>query len=167
MQQLETARLVLEPIEPAHAALLFPLLDDERLYAFVDERPPESQAALELRYRLWSVGRSPSGAEVWLNWAARLRGTNDYAGWFQSTVRASEALIAYMVFVPYQRRGYAHEGCEGMIAHLASAYGVKRIRATIDPRNTASIAVAKSLGMRAVPADSRDFLFERDLSALS
>ena len=163
-QQLETSRLVLEPIGPEHARVLYPYVSDERLYAYVDDRPPESEASLEMRYRLWAMGRSPIGDETWLNWAARVRGENEYVGWFQSTVRSKDALIAYAVFVPFQRMGYAREACTAIIAHLQDAYHVTRIRATVDPRNNASIAVARSLGMTAVPSDSLDLLFELKVS---
>jgi len=146
--QLETARLVLEPLLPEHADKLYPSLREPDLYEFLDDEPPVTASVLEERYRRWSKGRSADGREIWLNWAARVRGTDEYVGWFQSTVVGDEAQIAYLVFVPYQRQGYAREASEAVIHHLTADLHVKVIRATADAKNAASIALAKSLGLR-------------------
>jgi RimJ/RimL family protein N-acetyltransferase len=144
---LTTTRLVLEPITRAHAAVLYPLLNDARLYEFLDDDPPCCVRQLEARYDRWSARRSPDGLQGWLNWAARLRDEPTYVGWFQATIRDDVADIAYLVFAPHQRNGYAREGTARMIDHLASDFGVTRIKVTIDPRNTASIRLAEALGL--------------------
>ena len=162
-EQIETVRLVLEPIDESHAPLLFPLLTDQRLYDYIEERPPAVVEVLKKRYRTWRSFWNENPDEQWFNWAARLRGVNEYVGWFQATLRPEYALIAYMVFVPYQGRGFAREGCEAVMTHLATTYRKQRIRATIDPRNVASIAVARSLGMTGVPNDTPDLWFEREV----
>jgi RimJ/RimL family protein N-acetyltransferase len=147
---LQTDRLSLESIVPEHAEKLFALLSDERLYEYLDAAPPESLPVLEQRYRRWSAGRSPDGSEVWLNWAARVRGTDEYVGWFQATIGADDAQIAYLVFVPYQRQGYALEVSEAIVRHLTVDLGVKIVRATADPKNKASIELAKALGLSVI-----------------
>jgi RimJ/RimL family protein N-acetyltransferase len=162
-EQLETERLVLEPIGRHHARTLFPLVSDVRLFTYVDQAPPTSEQALEMRYRGWSTGLSPDGSERWLNWAARLRGTEDYVGWFQATVRADRtAEIAYVTFVDHQRHGYAKEGTAAVIAHLVRSYLVTSIVATVDPRNEASIALAQALGLRAETGTGKDLRFVID-----
>jgi [ribosomal protein S5]-alanine N-acetyltransferase len=70
---LETERLLLEPLLPQHATLLFEGLADARLYRFIPRNPPESVEALETRYRKLSSRRSADGSEAWLNFAMRLR----------------------------------------------------------------------------------------------
>ena len=118
-----------------------------------------------MRYRGWSSGLSPDGSERWLNWAARLRGTESYIGWFQATVRADRtAEIAYVTFVDHQRSGYAKEATAAVMAHLVRSYLVKSILATIDPRNEASIALAKSLGLLQVDSRSNDLRFRLEVS---
>jgi len=150
LEQLETDRLVLEPLVPEHAAKLFALLSDAQLYEYLEADPPESVSVLERRYRRWSTGRSPDGSEEWLNWAARLRGSDDYVGWFQATIGADDAQIAYLVFLPFQRRGYALEASEAVIRHLIADKQVKKLRAAADPKNAASIALAKALGLKVI-----------------
>ncbi len=66
---LETERLLLEPLLPEHATLLFEGVADERLYRFIPSNPPGSVEALETRYRKLSSRRSPDGSEAWLNFA--------------------------------------------------------------------------------------------------
>lgn len=58
---LETSRLRLEPLVPAHADETFGPLGDERLYRFIPGDPPADLAALETRYALLSARRSPDG----------------------------------------------------------------------------------------------------------
>lgn len=168
VEQLETDRLVLEPIAPQHAAVLFPLVSDIRLFTYVDQEPPESARALEMRYRGWATGVSPDGSERWLNWVGRLRGTGEYVGWFQATVRADRtAEIAYVTFVDRQRAGYAKEATAAVIAHLARSYLVTSIVARVDPRNEASIALAKSLGMREDEGAGDDLRFVIDAAGIA
>lgn len=162
MTSLQTDRLSLEPLGPEHAEKLFSLLGDKQLYEYIDGEPPESVQVLEKRYRRWSAGRSPDGSEVWLNWAARLRDSNEYVGWFQATVGAADAKIAYLVFVPYQRKGYAFEAAAAVVRHLHDDLHVTKVRATADPKNKASIALAQALGLSVTDpgSDGSDMILE-------
>jgi [ribosomal protein S5]-alanine N-acetyltransferase len=148
---LETPRLLIEPLLPAHAAWLYESLQDERLYEFIPQEPPASPRVLEVRYRALSSRSSPDGREAWLNWALRTRGAGDYAGVLEATVHENMiATIAYMVFVPYQRRGFAAEACRRLLAHLFEDYRVGVVAAEIDTRNAASVALVESLGFERV-----------------
>jgi [ribosomal protein S5]-alanine N-acetyltransferase len=150
---LETERLFLEPLLPEHATLLLEGLADERLYRFIPTDAPESAEALETRYRKLSSRRSPECSEVWLNFAMRLReGTTPedgavpratYVGTLEATVFPNRsAYIAYTVFVPFWRRGYAREGCARMLRHLLEDYRVLVVVAEMDTRNAASVSLA-------------------------
>jgi [ribosomal protein S5]-alanine N-acetyltransferase len=153
---LETGRLVLEPLLPEHAPLLFEGLADERLHRFIPTDAPESAEALETRYRKLSSRRSPDGAEVWLNFAMRLReeGTlpkASYVGMLEATVFPNRsAYIAYTVFVPFWRQGYAREGCARMLRHLLENYRVLVVVAEMDTRNAASVSLVEALGFERV-----------------
>lgn len=149
--QLETERLSLEPILPAHAPVLYERMQEERLYRFIPQDPPVTPQALEDRYDFLSARRSPDGREAWLNWAVRERGSGDYAGTLESTVYdTGTAIIAYMVFVSHQRRGFAAEACGRLLEHLFDDYRVGVVVAEIDTRNAASIALVESLGFERV-----------------
>lgn len=144
---LETPRLLLEPLTTAHAEVLYEPLLDSRLYTFIPQDPPVSRQALEDRYRKLSSRRSPDGSEAWLNWAVRERETGRYAGTLEASVVADgTAFIAYMIFIPYQRRGIAAEGCGRLLAHLFDDCGVSVVVAEVDTRNAGSISLVGSLG---------------------
>lgn len=131
----------------AHARKLFPSLGDERLYTYIPQEPPTSVAALGERYERLSRRRSPDGREIWLNWALRPRTEAQHVGVVQATVRDdATALLAYMIFIPYQGMGYAREACLRVLNHLASAYRTRLAIADIDTRNQPSIGLAESLG---------------------
>jgi len=149
--RLETPRLLLEPILPAHASMLNESLQDEELYRFIPQNPTHSLEALTDRYDFLSARRSPDGREAWLNWAVREKRSGDYVGTLEATVEEDPlAFIAYMVFVPYQRRGFAAEACRRLLEHLIDDYRVGVVAAEIDTRNTASIALVESLGFERV-----------------
>ncbi len=156
VKTLETERLLLEPLFPEHATLLFEGLADERLYRFIPSDPPESLEALETRYRKLSSRRSPDSSEAWLNFAMRLReeGTRPkatYVGTLETTVFPERcAYLAYTVFFQFWRRGYAKEGCARMLTHLLEEQGVRVVAAEMDTRNAASIGLVESLGFERV-----------------
>lgn len=156
---LATARLVFEPLVVAHAEALYPLLLDERLYTYIPQEPPISVETLATRYQQLATRRSPDGRQVWLNWAARLRTRRDYVGMFQATIDPDQtALLAYMIFPPWQGQGYAREGGERVLEHLVRDYGVRLVVAEIDTRNRASIAMVEALGfVRVAERPAADF----------
>jgi [ribosomal protein S5]-alanine N-acetyltransferase len=170
-----TERLLLEPLLPRHAAQLYPYLRDAALYTLIPQEPPASLEVVEARYRRLAARRSPDGTEVWLNWVARRRDADEYVGTFEATVRAdATALLAYMLFTPFQRRGYAREGCAAVLECLATEWGMTTVAAEIDTRNAASIALVEALGFTRVglhvDADffkgvrSDEYLYERALT---
>lgn len=148
--RLETPRLFLEPILPAHAPVLHERMQEEGLYRFIPQDPPSLEALTD-RYDFLSARRSPDGREAYLNWAVRERGSGDYAGTLEATVHDDgTATIAYMVFVPYQRRGVAAEACGRLLEHLFGDYGLGMVGAEIDTRNVASISLVESLSFERV-----------------
>jgi RimJ/RimL family protein N-acetyltransferase len=156
---LVTERLILEPLVVSHARALYPLLCDERLYTYIPEEPPVSAADLAARYQRLEARRSPDDQQVWLNWVARLRAESDYVGWFQATIEPDEtALLAYMIFLSQQGQGYAREGSQCVIEHLARDHGARVVVAEIDTRNRASIGVVEALGfVRVAERPAADF----------
>lgn len=149
-RRLDAPRLVLEPLVPEHAARIYDDLLDPELYRFIPRDPPGSVAALESRFRALSSRRSPDGKEAWLNWVGReLAGA--YLGTFEATVYPrGRAHLAYSVFPPFWRRGYAKEGCRRVIESLFADWNVTAIVAEIDTRNVASIRLVESLGFARV-----------------
>ena len=89
------------------------------------------------------------GKEIWLNWVAFSDAEMSPVGLFEATVvDGGRALLAYMVFLTFWKRGYAKEGCLRVIEFLQSEMRVTQVEALIDTNNIASIRLAESLGFR-------------------
>lgn len=147
----ETARLAMEPLTRAHAAALFPLLGDERIYRYIPQNPPPSPEALAERYARLEARRSPDGREAWLNWAVRLRGEARYVGRLEATVREDgTALVAYELSPEFWGHGYAAEGVAWLLGELSNGAGVREVLAHVDTRNRASIRLLERLGFERV-----------------
>ena len=83
-----------------------------------------------------------------LNWAARLKSDGTCVGTVQVTLpRDGRAQLAYEIGVPYWRRGFATEACAHVIEALF-ARGATEVRAELDTRNVASIALLERLGFQ-------------------
>lgn len=121
---LETNRLFLEPLRRHHAAVLYPLLQDERIYTYIPQDPPISLEALEQRYQKLEQRFSPDSTQAWLNWAVCIKASKDYAGYIQATVQANHsAKIAYVFASLFWGQGYAQEACKILLSVIA-----KRLR---------------------------------------
>ena len=135
-----------EPLREAHATLLHANFQDERLYRWIPQEPPDLEQ-LRLHYRRLEARQSPDGTEAWLNWTLRLKEEQVFAGTLEATIHANDhASIAYFVFPAFWGRGVAKEACGRLCAHLVEDWRVKQLAANIDTRNAASIALVRSLG---------------------
>lgn len=143
---LETDRLRLEPLRESHAAELFDLLSDHRLYEFIPQDPPTTLDALASRYRFLESRHSPDGDEAWLNWAVRSTEDGICVGTVQVTIAPDRrAQLAYEIGVPFWRRGFATEACARVISALFED-GIPEVWAELDTRNVASIRLLERLG---------------------
>jgi [ribosomal protein S5]-alanine N-acetyltransferase len=152
---LKSARLHLVPLQQSHAALLFPSLQDARIYTYTPQNPPVSLEALEKRYALLQGRLSPEGDEAWLNWAVRLTSSSSsvptYVGCVQATVLPTRsAYLAYEFFPPFWGKGYAGEACGCVLQQILIDYAITTVEAEVDTRNTASIRLLERLGFARV-----------------
>ncbi|WP_027861704.1 GNAT family N-acetyltransferase [Marmoricola sp. URHB0036] len=155
-ESIRTGRLVLEPLDVAHAVEMVEVLASPTLYEWTGGEPP-ALADLEARYRVQSLGQSRDGTEGWLNWILRIAESGETAGYVQATLTpadeatgATEADVAWVVGVEHQGHGLACEAAQVMVSWLEDQ-GVLTVHALIHPGNAASAAVARRLGMSATP----------------
>ena len=145
--------VTLEPQLASHAAELYAVISDPSLYEFIDDKEPATEAALRARLARLESRRSPDGAEHWLNWVVR-NPAGELVGYVQATVTPDHAAeIAYVLGRAHWRRGYAYAACAAMIQELRATYGVTRLTATLDPANTASLALLRKLGLALIWED--------------
>jgi [ribosomal protein S5]-alanine N-acetyltransferase len=150
--QLTTARLTLEPLTVAHATHLHAGFADSSLYTWIPD-DPHTLDTLTARFERIAAGPRDRADELWRNWAIRATdaSTPTYVGMVETSVFPGDyAYLAYFIFSPWQRRGYAHDACTAAIAHVREAYAVARILIEIDVRNVASWKLAESLGAKRV-----------------
>jgi RimJ/RimL family protein N-acetyltransferase len=128
------------------------VLGDQRLHDFTGGHPLGLDD-LRRRFHRLAVGRSPAGDEIWLNWIIRLRSgdtaTGPAVGTVQATVTGAavrHAAIAWVVGVPWQRRGIAGEAAVALVGWL-ERQGIHSISASIHPRHVASQKVAARAGL--------------------
>ncbi|GAB3761117.1 GNAT family N-acetyltransferase [Microlunatus parietis] len=142
---LRTRRLTLRPVVPEDAEAMVAVLADPLLYTFTGGSPPDLDQ-LRDRYRRLAGGRSPDGAERWLNWIVRLDEVP--IGVVQATVRpaAGEADVAWEIGTAWQGRGYASEAAAGLVDWLL-ADGVRVVGAYVHPEHVASQRVAARAGL--------------------
>ena len=145
---LMTKRLRLEPLQTDHADAVFEAMQNTEMYTYVPQDPPQLDE-LRKRYAFLEGAQSPDGLEQWLNWVAFLDNSQTPVGSFQATVRkGTETAIAYSVFRPFWRQGYAQEMAHCIIPHLFEAWHCPGLFAEIDTRNTGSIRLVESIGFQ-------------------
>ena len=140
-----TRRLDFEALTVGHAEELAPFLADASLWRWI---PREPLAADEVARRFAAIAtvERPNG-DRWLNWVLRRRADRQAVGQVEVTAYPDgRAHLAYFVFVPFQRQGYAREACASALAHLRSACAVTRVEAAVDTRNEPSQRLLHALG---------------------
>jgi RimJ/RimL family protein N-acetyltransferase len=139
----------LQPRTATHAAGMFEVLRDPRLYTYLDYGPPESVEYLQSLYVRYAGPMSPDGSEVWLNWVIMVRG--ECAGYVQATVPQDKsfAWVAYMLGHKFWGAGLATAATHAMLALLRADYQVTRFLACVEAENTRSISLLRKLNFAA------------------
>ena len=145
----ETERLRLEPLRASHAAEMFEMLSDNRLYRFIPRDPPPTLDDLVARFRRLETRASSTGDEAWLNWAVRSKADHQCLGRVEATIRGDgSAYLAYEIAAAAWGRGFATEACRRIVEILFDEYGSTKIVAEVDSRNMASIQLLERLGFQ-------------------
>ena len=146
---IRTPRTALEPQTAVHAAEMFVVLKDPRIYEHENE-PPASEQWLRERYAKLESRRSRDGSEHWLNWVLRLA-SGEAIGYVQATVEANDrAFIAYVLASRWWGQGLASEAVRAMMDELRDAYGVLHFVAVFKRGNERSRRLLERLGFEPV-----------------
>jgi ribosomal-protein-alanine N-acetyltransferase len=150
----QTARLRIEPLRATHAPLLFPVLADPRIGAYIPDEIHDSADSLGRRYAFLERGAPPGSSEVWLNWAIARKDTAAYVGTLQATVTPdSHAYIGYVLCPAAWGQGFATEACRWLVAALQRHFVLGEILATVDTRNLPSLRVLERVGFHCVGSE--------------
>lgn len=104
------------------------------------------------RMRSEQVRQDPASA-AWVTgviWDAHQQVAVGRAGYHGPPDSAGMVEIGYAVDPAYRRRGYARAALEALLHRAASETGVRTVRVTISPDNTASYDLAAQYGFTAV-----------------
>ena len=170
---LESPRFILESITEVHSQEIHQLYSNPELHLYVPFEPGSLEEQRQRCIR-WSKRRSPSQNELWLNWAAREKVSQQIISHFQVSIdRRAQVSIGYLVAKEFHRQNYASEGLCEVFKYLKSQLGVHEVKLWSDTRNIASHALATKLGFKKIEhiqnadffkgASSDEFVFLKHL----
>jgi len=146
---LATVRLRLDALREDDAEALFRYRADPLVARYQGWRPARQAEALDfIRTQMqWS----PSTRGDWVQRAIRLVDQGTLIGdlGLHIPVDHQESYEFGITIAPeHQGQGYAYEASRALFDYLFDTCDARRIHASIDPRNDASEALMRSLGMR-------------------
>lgn len=145
--ELETTRLRLDALHPDDAAALFRYRADPDVSRYQGWRPT-SLADAEGFIRN-QCGLTAPQAGRWFQRAIRSRGDSALLGDLGFCLSADgQAEFGITLAREWQGQGLAREALHVLLDVLFGRLDVHRVQASVDPRNGASIALLRALGMR-------------------
>jgi RimJ/RimL family protein N-acetyltransferase len=146
---IETLRLHLDRLQAGDAAALFACRGDPDVARYQGWKPAdEAEAAAFIARQDERPFGTPDG---WNQLAIRLRDTGELVGDFGIHFPATtdDPIEFGISLKPAQQgHGYAREVMRAGIDLALGSWGYRRVVASVDPRNTASMALCRALGMR-------------------
>jgi len=145
--QLLTGRLQVDPLRAGDADALFACRADPAVARFQGWRPHDVAEVRDF------IARQPVEAvpQGWFQRAIRLRGQGELIGDLGVNLPADpdESVEFGISIAPaHQGYGYAGEVLQALFGHLFGPLARRRIQASVDPRNLASMAMLRGAGMR-------------------
>ncbi|WP_233590134.1 GNAT family N-acetyltransferase [Dyella dinghuensis] len=146
---LATVRLRLDALREDDADELFRYRADPVVARYQGWRPTKQTEALDfIRTQMqWS----PETRGDWVQRAIRLTDHDALIGdlGLHIPVDTEDSYEFGITIAPeHQGKGYAYEAVRGLFDYLFDTFHARRIHASIDPRNQASDALMRALGMR-------------------
>jgi ribosomal-protein-alanine N-acetyltransferase len=161
---LETARLVLRPLELADAAQAQPLFGTwevvKHLAALVPWPYPADGALSHYRDVLLPM---VARGEAWA-WTLRLRSDPDRLIGTITLFRRDEENRGFWLGLPWQGQGLMTEACEAVTAYWFEVLGFPVLRTSKAIANVASRRISQRQGMRVVRVEERDSVSGRQLT---
>lgn len=142
---LKTERLVLRHIEEADAAALFGIYSDPESMRYWSSPPWQELAQAQAHVAMTLAGYADGSI---FTMGLTLPATGELIGvcrlhHFNSQNRRCE--MGYILARAHWGKGYMQEAIAATISHGFQAFGLHRIEADVDPRNTASAVLLKRL----------------------
>lgn len=143
-------RIVLRRFDMADLATFVAYRSDPVVARYQSWDAPYPRAIAERAIREMAKDH-PDTPGQWFQYAMELRSSGELIGDCASgteTEDPRQAEIGFTLRPEFQGHGYATEGASVLLRYLFGARSKHRVTARCDPRNSASVAVLKRLGMR-------------------
>ena len=143
---LQTARLDLRPLEPAHTDAIFAMRSDPVVQRY-GSHPPWTDRQTAIDYIQRNIREMASGEHA--QFAIVRRDDGAVIGTctlYALDAQSRRADIGYVLLPSEWGRGYAHEANVALLDWGFGALDLNRVEADIDPRNTASARALERLG---------------------
>ena len=147
--ELNTPRLRLDALRPADAAAFFGYRGDPQVSRFQGWRPASVAEAAAFIER--QADASLDMPDSWFQRAIRLRDGEALIGDLGIHLPVDvEGSVEFGISIApaHQGRGYACEAVRAVFGLVFGQLGRHRVHASVDPRNLASLAMLRALGMR-------------------
>lgn len=147
--ELQTPRLCLDALRLDDAEALFAYRADPAVCRYQGWRPVSVVEARDFIER--QADASLDVPDSWVQRAIRRRDSGELIGDLGIHLPANtDGSVEFGVTIApaWQGRGYATEVLREVFGRLFGSLGYRRIHASVDPRNGASLAMLRSLGMR-------------------
>lgn len=157
---IETTRLLLDPLRSEDAATLFAYRSLPEVARYQGWRPSdESEASAFIDQQSERAFGTP---DSWCQLAIRSKATGkmigDFGVHFPPTTR-DPVEFGLSLKPAEQGKGYARESMTAAIDRAFHDWGYRRVIGSVDPRNLASMALCRAVGMRQEAHHVESYLF--------
>jgi len=157
---LSSDRLVLEPLRPTQADALYRYRSNPRIAEFQSWWPQSVDEVSAFIAALPPIGHE--SVDGWTQLGVVLRDTGELVGDVGvcgADRMSRQAQFGITIAPEFHRRGFAAEAVRTLFAFLLASQRKHRVSCSVDPRNTASMALMQSLGMRREAHHIESYLF--------
>ena len=146
---IQTRRLTLDPLRDEDTATVFAYRSDPMISRYQGWKPADE--AEVTRFIADQLARPFGTPDSWCQLAIRHRASGELLGDFgvHFPPTLDDPIEFGLSLRPdAQGNGYARESMEAAIDLAFNRWGYRRVVGSLDPRNTASVALCRALGMR-------------------
>ncbi|MDF2906956.1 MAG: acetyltransferase, family [Herbinix sp.] len=146
---ITTERVTLKGIRISDAEAMFQYRSNPQIYLYQDWKPETLEEVKDFINR--NSINIPNTPETWYQLGIFHNETKELIGDIGIHFIGpdnSQIEIGYTLSLKYQSKGYAFEAVTGAMDYLFNNLNKHRISASVDPRNTKSIALLERIGMR-------------------
>lgn len=154
-QIVETERLKLRQFNESDFQGLFELDSDPEVMRYISEGKPMTKS--EVATTLQKIMARYDEWKVYGVWAAELKATEEFIGWFslKPLPGTAEIEVGYRLLKKHWAKGFATEGSRRLVDYGLNQIGLKKIVAITNVKNEASKKVLKKIGLNYI--DNREY----------